>query len=230
MSDINTDKNYIKFLYKCFYIVHNIFVKNNITYIASSGTLLGAVRHHGIIPWDDDIDLEVGYKDINVIFTLSNEFLKKGLTIVKHKNTKNDYDWIKIKSIDKVIDRRASIDVFPFIIKDNKTELYPMSTQNIWPGQYHMTKDIYPLKCVKFGDGEIIIPNNPIPYLDRMYGKSWSTKGYITQDKDHYDLDKPIKVDTKLFVPAKYFSSAKKQIKLTKNDPILTGDLMLFRK
>ena len=57
----------------------------NLTYMIQGGTLLGAVRHHGFIPWDDDIDLLMTREDY--------EKLQKYLKNNKDFRITLAYDW-----------------------------------------------------------------------------------------------------------------------------------------
>lgn len=102
-----------------------ILDKNNLQYYMIAGTLLGAVRHHGFIPWDDDIDIAMPRKDYEQFLAKNSNELPNNLHVKNFRNDSN-FKYYITRIVDdryKVIELRnrnskesitnISIDIFP---------------------------------------------------------------------------------------------------------------------
>jgi len=152
-----------------FAVFNKIVRKYRLTYCLDSGTLLGAVRHHNIIPWDDDIDVQMSREDISVLRKNKAELNKLGYTI-----TYND----KIYRFKRNLKGKIPyIDIFEVDDFDNKIKYSNERNREIWPKYWFKHDEKYPLKLYKFGRMSVFGPNNPYPYLERAYGE-WN-KGVV---------------------------------------------------
>lgn len=117
--------------------------KHKILYHLAMGTLLGAVRHAGYIPWDDDIDVVMSRSDYEFFLRIAADELGEDYFVQNHRTEKNYHltftkirrnQTVALEAVSKNIDIHHGIyiDIFPLDPIPSSKPLKALLVSSVW--------------------------------------------------------------------------------------------------
>lgn len=184
--------------------IKRVCEQNSIRYWIDSGTLLGAVRHKGFIPWDDDMDMGMMRSDYEKFIRIAPECLSEKYELVYWENNEfYPHQFAKVVKRGTIYQEEAHlkhwnngifVDIFPYDVYPNIEKLRKKQ------GFYlTMLRGIIRVKCghsTWYADGKFHlkrwITNLPYRFFSIFHTKQYFIKKY-NYYATMYDTEKQIK-------------------------------------
>lgn len=180
---IKTDPLVNHQLYQLMRDVHDLFEKNDIFYWVEGGTLIGAVRHKGLIPWDDDLDIAIKDADASRLEGLEDTLKQLGYGLQKCFLGYRIFlleglpmKWVNPHNPDHHDLRYPCIDIFVFKREGGRYISAFEACRNVWPKDWFNAADVESRQLYTFGSFQVWGPRNPGDYLNRFYGDTWHSE------------------------------------------------------
>lgn len=172
--------------------VQEVCEKHNLRYYIIAGTLLGAVRHKGFIPWDDDLDIGMPRKDYEKLMANAKEWMPEQYEVVSYETDKTyPLQFAKIQDANTTLIERMHlkylggvyIDVFPL---DGMTSNPIMQTWQLMRYFYYK-KVLYFIYRDPYRHGHG--PSSWLPLLCRKFYTLEGVQEKIKRVQKTYDYD-----------------------------------------
>jgi len=163
-------------LQRMLFVVSKLFARRNLVWWVSHGTLLGAARHRGPLPGEDDVDIDTLVEYFETINTMGMkaDFAINGLDVRIHTRVRA----ISLVPFGAV---KPRLDIC-FVINRPPLNLtvqyysYPSFHRLFWFPPGHK----YYFKTLRFGYLKVPVMELYVHYLNKMYGYDWN----ITMKED----------------------------------------------
>lgn len=182
-------------LYQLAYDVHAVLKAAGITHWIVEGSLLGAVRHRGLIPWDDDVDMGIVLEDVSKLLKVPAEVWKRhNLECKKHwvgfKIFRRDGFWVpnnrqfpyKYPFVDIFIFEQTNPHVWK--LANHTSVKWCKRAVKEFPKMQFLQNDLFPLRPYPFdfpgGKGQLPGPRAGKEVLDRSY-PGWDKVAYTNE-------------------------------------------------
>jgi len=145
--------------------VDTICRKHNIKYWCIAGTLIGAMRHSGWVPWDGDVDIGMLREDYDKFKIYAQTELPfhieltepKGKPCYKIRDNNTHYKYTEFGN-NNDLNNGVQLDIFIFN-RDKDNNIHGLLSSSTWPKSIVSDSDIFPLKELKFDGISVYVPN-----------------------------------------------------------------------